>query len=156
MKKTSITLATAAFAGLSVFSAAPAFAVGLPFQNCTDAKNAGVFNIPAASPAYQPGLDADNDGFGCDAAGTAPYDPAIVNRIVAENTVVVTPPVETAPPVVVAPEQQMGEMPVGGADTGVPIAPQGNDAGALALGGSLVLAALGGAYVVRRRSLAAN
>lgn len=156
MKKTSITLATAAFAGMSVFSASPALAVGLPFANCGEAERLGVFNIPAGTPGYQPSLDRDNDGFGCDAAGTAPYDSTIVDRIVAENTVVVTPPVETAPPVVVAPEQQMGQMPVGGADTGVPVAPQGNDAGALALGGGLVLAALGGAYVVRRRSLAAN
>ncbi len=44
-------------------------------------------------------------------------------------------------------------MPVGGADTGVAQAPTGTDAGTLALGGGLVLAAVaGGAYVVRRRN----
>ncbi len=44
-------------------------------------------------------------------------------------------------------------MPVGGADTGVAQAPAGTDAGTLALGGGLVLAAVaGGAYVVRRRN----
>lgn len=44
------------------------------------------------------------------------------------------------------------KMPAGGADTGITQQP-GVDAGALALGGGLVLAAVaGGAYVVRRRS----
>ncbi|HKU33979.1 MAG TPA: hypothetical protein VJP90_00375 [Paenarthrobacter sp.] len=44
------------------------------------------------------------------------------------------------------------KMPTGGADTGITQQP-GVDAGALALGGGLVLAAVaGGAYVVRRRS----
>ncbi|WP_422391338.1 LPXTG cell wall anchor domain-containing protein [Arthrobacter sp. N1] len=47
--------------------------------------------------------------------------------------------------------QQMGQMPVGGADTGVAQAPQGDDSAALALGGGLVLAVIGGAFVVRRR-----
>ena len=46
-------------------------------------------------------------------------------------------------------------MPVGGADTGVAQAPETNDAGALALGGGLVLAAAaGGTYVIRRRKAA--
>jgi hypothetical protein len=152
MKKTSIALATAAFAGISVFSAAPAFAVSLPFDNCTEAANVGVYNIPAGTPGYQLKLDRDQDGIGCEA--NVPYDAAIVDRILAGT--VVAPPEETAPPVVVAPEQQMGQIPVGGADTGVPMAPQANDAGALALGGGLVLAALGGAFAVRRRSLATN
>ncbi|MBE4716596.1 LPXTG cell wall anchor domain-containing protein, partial [Pseudarthrobacter sp. AB1] len=44
------------------------------------------------------------------------------------------------------------KMPAGGADTGV-AQETGNDAGALALGGGLVLVALaGGAYAVRRRN----
>jgi hypothetical protein len=160
MKKTSIALATAAFAGISVFSAAPAFAVGLPFENCTAAANVGVYNIPLGTAGYQPALDRDNDGIGCEA--NVPYDAAIVDQILADNTVPTpVPPVDTAPPVVVAPpvvapEQQMGQIPVGGADTGVPMTPQANDAGALALGGGLVVAAFGGAFVVRRRSLATN
>ena len=153
MKKSSIILTAAAVAGLSGLSAAPAFAVVLPFDNCTEARNVGVFNIPIGTPGYQPGLDADGDGFGCDAAGTPPYDGNIVDRIVAENTVVVTP-LATTPPVT-TPPQQMREMPMGGADTGVAQAPQGDDSGALVLGGGLVLVALGGAYAVRRRSSAA-
>ncbi|WP_104168474.1 CHRD domain-containing protein [Arthrobacter sp. SX1312] len=47
---------------------------------------------------------------------------------------------------------QMGEMPYGGADTGV-ATESSNTAGMVALGGGLVLAAAaGGTYVVRRRS----
>jgi hypothetical protein len=149
MKKSSIALATAAVAGMSILSASPALAVGLPFNNCTEAANVGVFNIPIGTPGYQPGLDADKDGTGCDAAGTPAYDASIVDRIVAENSVVVTPPVAPQPP-------QMGQMPVGGADTGVTQTPQGDDSGALALGGGLVLAVLGGAYVVRRRVATAS
>ncbi|PNH85457.1 hypothetical protein [Arthrobacter sp. AFG20] len=46
-------------------------------------------------------------------------------------------------------------MPVGGADTGVAQTPQKNDAGVLALGGGLVLAAAaGGTYNIRRRRAA--
>ncbi|MBT2534489.1 CHRD domain-containing protein [Arthrobacter sp. ISL-48] len=45
------------------------------------------------------------------------------------------------------------KMPAGGADTGIAQETGGTDAGALALGGGLVLVALaGGAYAVRRRS----
>lgn len=149
MNKLSIALATSAVAGVSLLSASPALAVGLPFDNCTEAANVGVYNIPAGTPGYQPGLDADKDGFGCDAAGTPAYDAGIVARIVTENTVVVTPPVAPQPGT-----QQMGQMPVGGADTGVAQTPKGDDAGALALGGGLVLAVLGGAWVVRRRAAA--
>jgi hypothetical protein len=46
-------------------------------------------------------------------------------------------------------------MPEGGADTGVAQTPEKNDAGALALGGGLVLAAAaGGTYVILRRKAA--
>ncbi|MGV0111810.1 excalibur calcium-binding domain-containing protein [Arthrobacter sp. CP30] len=145
MKKISIALATTAVAGLSVLSAGPALAVGLPFNNCSEAAAAGVYNIPVGTPGYQPGLNRDGDATGCDEPGTPPYDASIVDRIVAENTVT-TPPVTT--PTV---PQQMGQMPVGGADTGVAQAPQGDDSAALALGGGLVLAVIGGAFVVRRR-----
>ncbi|WP_298254638.1 excalibur calcium-binding domain-containing protein [uncultured Arthrobacter sp.] len=155
MKKTSIALATSAAAGLALFSASPALAVGLPFENCTAAANVGVYNIPVGTPGYQPGLNSDDDATGCDAAGNPPYDASIVARIVAENE----PMVPQDPPVTPMPQpqpevQQMGQMPVGGADTGVAQAPATNDAGALALGGGLVLAALGGAFVVRRRATA--
>jgi MYXO-CTERM domain-containing protein len=144
MKKISIALATTAVAGLSVLSAGPALAVGLPFNNCSEAAAVGVYNIPAGTPGYQLGLDADRDGFGCDAAGTPAYDANVVARIVAENTPVAPPVTPTVP-------QQMGQMPVGGADTGVAQTPQGDDSAALALGGGLVLAVVGGAFVVRRR-----
>jgi hypothetical protein len=48
---------------------------------------------------------------------------------------------------------QMGEMPYGGADTGVATESSSNTAGMIALGGGLVLAAAaGGTYAVRRRA----
>ncbi len=153
MKKLSIALATSAVAGISLLSASPALAVGLPFDNCTEAANVGVFNIPAGTPGYQPGLDRDMDGFGCDAAGTPPYDASIVARIVAENT----PPTQpTVQPTTQPTPTQMKQMPMGGADTGVAQTPKGDDSSALALGGGLVLATLGGAYLVRRRVSASS
>jgi hypothetical protein len=150
MKKSSIALATAAVASMSILSAAPALAVGLPFNNCSEAAAVGVYNIPAGTPGYQPGLDADSDGFGCDAAGTPAYNSSIVDRIVVENTVV-TQPVAPQP---VPP--QVGQMPVGGADTGVAQTPENDTSGALALGGGLLLAAVGGVYAVRRRVAATD
>ncbi|WP_081744530.1 excalibur calcium-binding domain-containing protein [Arthrobacter sp. H14] len=150
MNKSTAGLALAAAVGFSALSATPAMAAtALPFENCTAAANAGVFNIPAASPAYGTHLDRDRDGFGCDAAGTAPFDPSIVADIVAENT----PPADD---VDVAPEvpenDQMDEVPVGGVDTGV-VQESGNNVGALALGGGFILAAAaGGTYMVRRRN----
>ncbi|WP_043444364.1 excalibur calcium-binding domain-containing protein [Arthrobacter sp. L77] len=154
MKKLSTVVAISAVAGASLLSASPALAVGLPFNNCTEAANVGVYNIPAGTPGYQPGLDADKDGFGCDAAGTPAYDAGIVAGIVAENTPPVAPPV--TPPVAQPVPGQVAQMPIGGAETGVAQTPKGDDSGALALGGGLVLAAVGGAYVVRRRLVAGN
>lgn len=149
MKKLSIALATSAVAGASLLSASPALAVGLPFNNCTEAANVGVYNIPFGTPGYQPGLDADKDGFGCDAAGTPAYDANIVAGIVAQNTAPQPVPQPGTP-------GQVVQVPVGGADTGVAQTSKGDDAGALALGGGLILAALGGAYMVRRRVAAAS
>ncbi|MHA7154735.1 excalibur calcium-binding domain-containing protein [Arthrobacter sp. TMN-50] len=154
MSKRTAGLAIAAAVGFTALSATPAMAVALPFDNCGEAAAFGVFNIPIGTPGYQPGLDRDKDGVGCDAAGTPAYDASIVAGIVAENTppVVVVPPVEqpaVAVPPVVEPAQ-VSQMPVGGADTGV-AQQSGADLGAVALGGGLVLtAALGGAYLVRR------
>ncbi|UDY34302.1 excalibur calcium-binding domain-containing protein [Dermatobacter hominis] len=44
-----------------------------PYANCTEARADGQTNIPASSPVFQPGLDADNDGIGCEQgeSGTA-------------------------------------------------------------------------------------
>lgn len=141
-------LVVAAAAGLTMLSATPAMAVGLPFDNCTQAANVGVFNIPVNTPGYQPKLDRDKDGFGCDAAGTAPYDGSIVAKIVADNTPVV-PPVPPTVPAVEAP--QIEQMPVGGVDAGVAQPSSNGTGGGIALGGGLVLAVAGGAYLVRRR-----
>jgi hypothetical protein len=132
MKKTTAGLAVAAAAGFVALSATPAAAVSLPFQNCTEAASVGVYNIPAGTPGYAPRLDRDNDGFGCDAAGTPAYDANIVANLMGTS--------------------QVTTMPTGGAATGVEVTTTDNTA-ALALGGGLVLAlAAGGTYVVRRRA----
>lgn len=152
MNKRTAGLAVAVAVGFTALSATPALAVALPFDNCGEAEALGVYNIPAGTPGYQPKLDRDNDGFGCDAAGTPAYDASIVDAIVVQNT----PPVEEVveAPVVQVPAApipaQVYEMPVGGVDTGV-AQQAGTDMGAIALGGGLVLtAALGGAYLIRR------
>lgn len=37
-----------------------------PYPNCTVAKQDGACNIPASSDKYQPKLDRDQDGIGCE------------------------------------------------------------------------------------------
>ncbi|WP_337185573.1 excalibur calcium-binding domain-containing protein [Phenylobacterium sp.] len=37
-----------------------------PFPNCAAAHAAGIYNIPAGSPAYRPQQDGDGDGFACE------------------------------------------------------------------------------------------
>ena len=136
MKKSTAGLAVAATAGFVALSATPASAVTLPFQNCSEAASVGVYNIPINTPGYAPRLDADSDGFGCDAAGTPPYDASIVVGLMGQQGTT----------------QQVTQMPTGGAATGVEVTQTDNTA-ALALGGGLVLAlAAGGTYVVRRRA----
>lgn len=39
---------------------------GRQFANCTEAFNAGVFNIKRSNPSYQHKLDRDNDGIACE------------------------------------------------------------------------------------------
>lgn len=39
---------------------------GRTFNNCTDAFNAGVFNIAKTDPSYQSKLDRDGDGIACE------------------------------------------------------------------------------------------
>ena len=39
---------------------------GRQFENCTEAFNAGVFNIKRSDPSYQNKLDRDNDGIACE------------------------------------------------------------------------------------------
>ncbi|NOJ59958.1 excalibur calcium-binding domain-containing protein [Arthrobacter sp. 260] len=155
MKKRTAGLSVAVAVGFTALSATPALAVALPFENCDAAAAVGVYNIPAGTPGYQLKLDADKDGFGCDAQGNPAYNASIVDALVVQNTPpvdeVVEAPVVQVPAVPVP--AQVQEMPVGGAETGVAQQP-GTDVGALALGGGLVLtAALGGAYLVRRAAI---
>lgn len=84
-----------AVAGLSALTTAPASAA--PFDNCTDARNAGYANIPSWSPYFQPGLDgSDNDGVGCE-DGTGIY---------------ITPPAPVTPETPAVPE--VGYLPENG------------------------------------------
>ncbi|GAA2177032.1 hypothetical protein GCM10009784_26020 [Arthrobacter parietis] len=141
MKKTTAGFAVAAAAGLVALSATPAAAAHLPFPNCDAAAALGVYNIPAGTPGYALHLDADRDGSGCDAAGTPAYNPALLGEHM-------QPTPSPAPPM----GNQVTQMPMGGAATGVEVTQTDNTA-ALALGGGLVLAlAAGGTYVVRRRA----
>jgi hypothetical protein len=132
MKKKTAVLSLVTVAGFSVLSATPAMAVGTAYDNCSDAAAQGVYNIPAGSPGYGTHLDSDLDGIGCENGSAAPA-PAPAPAPV-DNT------------------QQVTQMPVGGADTGVPTENPANIS-ALALTGGLVLAAAGGGtYVLRRRA----
>lgn len=38
----------------------------MTYKNCTEAFKDGVADIPRGTPSYEPKLDRDNDGFGCD------------------------------------------------------------------------------------------
>jgi len=36
------------------------------YENCTAAENAGAAPVLRGEPGYEPDLDADNDGIGCE------------------------------------------------------------------------------------------
>jgi hypothetical protein len=165
MKKTAAAATLAAAIGFSALATTPAMAV--PFKNCTEAREAGYTNIPSDSPFYGEHLDADNDGFGCDAGGTPTrgdsQQPGSDEQIVTEWPEVPAQPNEdavtdgsvptTAPQEDWNADQQVSQMPAGGADTGV-AQESSNGAGALAMGGGLLAVAAGGAFMVRRRAQA--
>jgi hypothetical protein len=58
---------------------APALGGGGAFQNCSEAAAAGVYNIPAGSPAYSPDLDRNGDGVACESnnVGAVPATPEV-------------------------------------------------------------------------------
>ncbi|MFI7583393.1 excalibur calcium-binding domain-containing protein [Kocuria sp. M1N1S27] len=89
MKKFAAGMAVLAAAGFTGLSMAPASAQ--MFQNCTQANNAGLYNIPATSPAYSPDLDRGGDGIACE--GDIDFNPTLVPGYVAP----VTPPVVSEP-----------------------------------------------------------
>ncbi|MEX5236105.1 excalibur calcium-binding domain-containing protein [Kocuria arenosa] len=135
MRKSVAGAALVAAVGFSTLTTAPASALSFPlFENCDAAAAAGVYNIPAGDPRYTPELDSDADGIGCENPDYA-YVPL--------------PPVGDVPT-----DPQVEQMPVGGADTGVTVAPERSSTGtaALALAG---LAAAGGVVIARRRSVRA-
>ena len=163
MKHSAAGVAAAVAIGLTALTAAPAAAApGDPmvFTDCATAAGYGVHNIPVGSVSYNESLvDDDGDGIVCESAEWT-YDPT---RIPVENesggythTIIdwvpgAGPGPDAQPGEVPGadPYTQVGEVPVGGADTGAAV-----DAGAgtsgLAAAGLLVLAA-GAAVAVRRR-----
>ncbi|WDF34034.1 excalibur calcium-binding domain-containing protein [Arthrobacter agilis] len=148
MKKSTASITLAAVAGFTVLTASPAMAAPFVFDNCTQAAQYGVFNIPAGSPGYGTHLDQPVDGVGCERDGEV-YNAALVPA----GDVTVAP--TTAPVAPVAPvtqTPQVVQMPVGGASTGV-AQDVSDNSGVMALGAGFVLVAVaGGAFVVRRRA----
>ena len=136
MKKSAAGAALVAAVGFSALTAAPATAVSYaPFENCDTAAAAGVYNIPASDPRYTPALDSDSDGIGCENAdypytGLPVYDP--------------TAPIPTDP--------QVEQVPVGGADTGVAVAPEQPNSGIAVLGLAGLAAVTSGMVIARRRT----
>lgn len=122
--------------GFSALTATPASALSFPlFENCDAAAGAGVYNIPVGDPRYTPELDSDADGVACENADYA-YVPL--------------PPVGDVPT-----DPQIEQMPVGGADTGVAMAPEKSNTGIVALGLVGLGGAAGGVVLAGRRSVRA-
>jgi len=62
-------LVRAFFAAAGIAMAGTVFApiaAAAPYKNCTEARANGACNIPSDSPYYQPKLDRDGDGIGCE------------------------------------------------------------------------------------------
>ncbi|WP_202864939.1 excalibur calcium-binding domain-containing protein [Rothia halotolerans] len=123
--------------------------IGTAFENCTAAREAGYTDIPSTSPLYGPHLDRDKDGYGCDASGADEIaDPQIEGvdggtGVGAENW----------DQQWTADDQQVAQLPAGGADTGV-AQESSNSTGALTLGGGLLVVVAGVAFMLRRRAQA--
>ncbi|MFI7582959.1 excalibur calcium-binding domain-containing protein [Kocuria sp. M1N1S27] len=133
MKKSAAGAALVAAVGFSALTAAPASALSFPlFETCDAAAGAGVHNIPVGDPRYTADLDSDSDGVACENADYA-YVPL--------------PPVGDVPT-----DPQVEQMPVGGADTGVAVAPEEPTAGIAALGLAGLAAVTGGVVIARRRT----
>ena len=125
--------------------------IGTAFENCTAAREAGYTNIPSTSPLYGPHLDRDKDGYGCDASGADEIADPQTDGVDGGTGVGGTE--DWGQQQWTADDQQVAQMPVGGADTGV-AQESSNGMGALALGGGLLVAAAGVAFMVRRRAQA--
>ena len=111
------------------------------FDNCAEARAAGRVNIPVGDPAYAPHLDRDLDGIACEQGGDDEAD---------SGTDVIVDYV---------PESwgngqynQVGQVPVGGAETGVAVESENTVSGLAVAGGLTLLAAAGASIVARRRA----
>ncbi|MFI7480780.1 excalibur calcium-binding domain-containing protein [Kocuria sp. M1R5S2] len=153
MNKHTAGAALAVAVGLSALTVVPATAAtGDPmvFTDCATAAGYGVHNIPVGSPSYSAGLlDEDGDGVVCEDAQW-PYDPTRIPVEVApgEYRHTIIDWVPGAGPGTDG-FSQVGQVPVGGADTGVAV-----DEGVSGpvLGGLGLLAAAGAAVALRRRT----
>jgi hypothetical protein len=64
-----VLLVASAFTVIAIGCAAPALSAPVPlspYPNCTVAKQNGDCDIPESSAKYQPKLDRDGDGVGCE------------------------------------------------------------------------------------------
>ncbi|GGG58302.1 hypothetical protein GCM10011374_21420 [Kocuria dechangensis] len=198
MKKFTAAAAVLAAAGFTGLSMAPASAAPY-FANCSEAKAQGVYNIHSSDYRFDPTLDGDGDGYGCDNSDF-PLAPVLTapGSVVTDTTANSFPNCDTAAAygaydipvgdpryaahldgdsdgiacetggdvqtdVIVdyVPESwnngtgtgygQVGQVPVGGADTGVTVEESSSVSG-LALGGMALVAAAGATFMVRRRT----
>lgn len=145
MKRSAAGAALVAAVGFSALTAAPASALSFPlFETCDAAAGAGVYNIPVGDPRYTAELDSDSDGVACENADYAYVPLPPVGDV----------PTGGLPPNtgVIPTDPQVEQWPVGGADTGVAVAPEKSDTGLAALGLAGLAAVTGGVVIARRRS----
>lgn len=153
MNKNTAGASLAVAVGLSALTAVPAAAAtGDPmvFTDCATAAGYGVHNIPVGSPSYSAGLvDEDGDGVVCEDAQW-PYDPTRIPVEIApgEYRHTIIDWIPGAGPGTDG-FSQVGQVPVGGADTGVTVEKDSGASG-FALGGLGLLAAA--AVALRRRT----
>ncbi|MEB7503952.1 excalibur calcium-binding domain-containing protein [Arthrobacter koreensis] len=134
MKKTLTGLTIAAAFGFTALAASPA-AAAPPYANCDAAAAEGVYNIAEGQPGYEPSLDRDGDGIACEGPTPSPAPPSP------------SPTTTTLPPV----DNQIGNTPKGGANTGAP-ADEGTDATGVLLAAGGVVAVAGITAGLRRKS----
>lgn len=66
IRKTVLVAAALGVGGLVLAPLASAYEYGPVYSTCSDAHDAGVYNIPKGDPAYWPDGDRDGDGFACE------------------------------------------------------------------------------------------
>lgn len=54
------------WAAIGLAPTAASYEYGPVYSTCSDAADAGVYNIPRSDPAYWPDGDRDDDGYACE------------------------------------------------------------------------------------------